>query len=213
MNSLFQPHFDLSTSNSHLRPLSIKTYCVSCNKNLGIINRPCVSLLTCGWQKFSRTPPWCTCDVWCTAQPLQLPRVANEHRFLAIWHPSLSEFASLKITNFHQLDLYLTPRLWRSRKIFDKRKLEFPGYHAPLNVRWSLEQNTSLYCKDGRTISKPTAALHLTSLCYIDTDWLIELRFYIPLHTKIGHFRDVPQANLLAWYGKTKPNTTKAPIQ
>jgi len=43
---------------------------------------------------------------------------------------------------------------------------------------------------------------------------LIELRFYIPLDTKIGHFGDVPQAklNLLAWYGKTKPNTTKAHI-
>jgi len=29
---------------------------------------------------------------------------------------------------------------------------------------------------------------------------------------KIGHFGDVPQANLLAWCGKTKPNTTKARI-
>jgi len=39
------------------------------------------------------------------------------------------------------------------------------------------------------------------------------LRFYIPLSQhKIGHFRDVPQANLLTWYGKTKPNTTKAHI-
>jgi len=25
----------------------------------------------------------------------------------------------------------------------------------------------------------------------------------------MGNFRDVPQANLLAWYGKTKPDTTK----
>jgi len=40
-------------------------------------------------------------------------------------------------------------------------------------------------------------------------DWVVIL-----CHTqnKIGHFRDVPQANLLAWYGKTKPNTTKAHI-
>ena len=29
---------------------------------------------------------------------------------------------------------------------------------------------------------------------------------------KIDHFGDVPQANLWAWYGKTKPNTTKAHI-
>jgi len=38
-------------------------------------------------------------------------------------------------------------------------------------------------------------------------DWVEASR-----HTqhKIGHFGDVPQANLLAWHGKTKPNTTKA---
>jgi len=45
----------------------------------------------------------------------------------------------------------------------------------------------------------------------IITDWLTELRFYVPLD-KLGHFGDVPQANLLAWYGKTKPNTIKAHI-
>ena len=33
-----------------------------------------------------------------------------------------------------------------------------------------------------------------------------------PTRHKTGHFGDVPQANLLAWYGKTKRNTTKARI-
>ena len=33
-----------------------------------------------------------------------------------------------------------------------------------------------------------------------------------PTRHKIGHFGDIPPANLLAWYGKTKPNTTKAHI-
>jgi len=28
----------------------------------------------------------------------------------------------------------------------------------------------------------------------------------------MDHFRDVLQANLLAWHGKTKPNTTKPHI-
>jgi len=41
---------------------------------------------------------------------------------------------------------------------------------------------------------------------------LIELWFYTSLDTKIDHIGDVPQANLLAWYGKTKPKTTKAHI-
>jgi len=33
-----------------------------------------------------------------------------------------------------------------------------------------------------------------------------------PTRHKTGHFGNVPKANLLAWYGKTKPNTTKAHI-
>ena len=41
-------------------------------------------------------------------------------------------------------------------------------------------------------------------------DWVKVLR---PIRHKIGHFGDVPQANVLAWYGKTKPNITKARIQ
>ena len=44
---------------------------------------------------------------------------------------------------------------------------------------------------------------------------------FMPRSTQIGHFGNIPQANLLAWYpqanllawyGKTKPNTTKARI-
>ena len=41
------------------------------------------------------------------------------------------------------------------------------------------------------------------------TDWVQVLR---PHWTQNMHFGDVLQANLLAWYRKTKPNTTKAPI-
>jgi len=40
-------------------------------------------------------------------------------------------------------------------------------------------------------------------------NWVKVLR---PTRHKIGHFADVHQANLLAWCGKTKPNTTKACI-
>jgi len=40
-------------------------------------------------------------------------------------------------------------------------------------------------------------------------DWVVVLR---PTQHKTGHFGDVPQANLLAWYGTTKPSTTKAHI-
>jgi len=47
----------------------------------------------------------------------------------------------------------------------------------------------------------------------ISTNVLIDCVVVLcPTRHKIGHFGDVPQANLLAWYGKTKPNTTKACI-
>ena len=41
------------------------------------------------------------------------------------------------------------------------------------------------------------------------TYWLLD-KVLRPTQHKTGHFGDVPQANLLAWYGKAKPNTTKA---
>jgi len=42
------------------------------------------------------------------------------------------------------------------------------------------------------------------------TDWLIAwVKVLHPTRDKIGHFGDIPQANLMALYGKAKPNTTK----
>jgi len=41
---------------------------------------------------------------------------------------------------------------------------------------------------------------------------LIELWFYALLYTKQVILETFPQANLLAWYGKTKPSATKAHI-
>jgi len=43
----------------------------------------------------------------------------------------------------------------------------------------------------------------------------LELQQVKVLHNtrhKIGQLRDIPQANPLAWYGKTEPNTTNARI-
>jgi len=41
---------------------------------------------------------------------------------------------------------------------------------------------------------------------------LILVKVLRPTQHRIGHFGDIAQANLLASYGKTKPNTTKAYI-
>ena len=51
-----------------------------------------------------------------------------------------------------------------------------------------------------------------TEYSTLETDWLIQLWFYVPLNTKWVISETFPQANLLAWYEKTKPNTTKACI-
>ena len=49
---------------------------------------------------------------------------------------------------------------------------------------------------------------------YIFSPTLIDwVKILCPTWHKIDHFRDVPQANLLAWYGKTKLNATKACIR
>jgi len=60
---------------------------------------------------------------------------------------------------------------------------------------------------------------------YVSLQWCLKHNYYArydrlidwvqvscPTRHKIGHFGNVPGANLLAWYGKTKPNTTKAHI-
>jgi len=66
-----------------------------------------------------------------------------------------------------------------------------------------------LECNDAARLIDGTI-LHFSLLTnYELIDWDKVLR---PTRHKIGHFRDVPQANLLASYGKTKPNTTKAHI-
>ena len=41
--------------------------------------------------------------------------------------------------------------------------------------------------------------------------WLLVKVLHPTQHTT-GHFGEIPQANLLAWYGKTTPNITKAHI-
>jgi len=62
-----------------------------------------------------------------------------------------------------------------------------------------------------RAWTKVLFCSEFTKTCHFKQK-LIELRFYIPSRHKIGHFGDVPHTNLFAWYGKTKPNTTKARI-
>jgi len=48
----------------------------------------------------------------------------------------------------------------------------------------------------------------------MDSSWLTDWSSVVlhPIRHKIGHFGDILQANFLAWYGKNKPNTTKAHI-
>jgi len=56
---------------------------------------------------------------------------------------------------------------------------------------------------------KSTHIPHTHSVIHISIHWVKVLH---PTRHNTGHFGDVPQANLLAWCGKTKPNTTKAHI-
>ena len=51
--------------------------------------------------------------------------------------------------------------------------------------------------------------MHWQSRELIVIDWVKVLH---PIAHKLGHFRDIPQINLLPSHGKTKPNRTKAHI-
>jgi len=68
--------------------------------------------------------------------------------------------------------------------------------------------------KIGKHLGKVTGNKQYTGTVFRDwlTDWVMVL--YCTQH-KIGHFGAIPQANLLAWYGKTKTNneSTHLPIE
>ena len=68
-----------------------------------------------------------------------------------------------------------------------------------------------LYCTLTFTYNTPWLSRRLSRSINESMNWLL-VKVLHPTQHKIGHFGDVPQANLLAWYGKTKPNTTKTHI-
>jgi len=73
----------------------------------------------------------------------------------------------------------------------------------------SLRTNMSFLLQSSRCLPGDSVQAHNTDklCCY----WLL-VKVLSSTRNKIGHFRDVRQANLLAWYGKRKPSTTKAYI-
>ena len=84
--------------------------------------------------------------------------------------------------------------------------MDHAGFGCCLNVR-SLGHSGGIIA--GKVFEMETATAQ--QACWA-SDWLIKLLH--PTQHKTGHdFGDVPQANLLARYGKTKPNTTKAHIR
>jgi len=98
---------------------------------------------------------------------------------------------------------------------------EFSVYYFVLflsSKHWQVLRIFAAWYVVDSAVTKKHFAKYTTEARY-DARWtqwswtlLIELWFYVPTRHKIGHFGDVPQANLLAWYRKTKPNTTKARI-
>jgi len=90
----------------------------------------------------------------------------------------------------------------------------FPLKIVPLHTGIWTPSNT---CFHGPTRVSPQPKRHLNQFnrfCRLTT--VRDSCGFTVLHLTpytIGHFGDVPQANLLAWYGKTKPNTTKAHIR
>jgi len=68
---------------------------------------------------------------------------------------------------------------------------------------------STLYCTSAGRSTVSAKHTHRPPRVMYCTDSVVVL---CSTQHKIGHFGGVPQANLSAWYGKTKPNTTKARI-
>jgi len=106
--------------------------------------------------------------------------------------------------------LHLAPYIWSSwcqHLTTDFLKAGCPSCHSTNSVKTLKAKNAFLILtqRNWKSETKKTSACN--NLCRID--WVMVLH---PTRHKIGHFGDDLQANLLAWYRKTEPNTTKAHI-
>ena len=79
--------------------------------------------------------------------------------------------------------------------------------HESLVVKITIKMSVKRHSSNNEKMSYTSSEYTKT------TDWFIDwIQVLCPTRHKMGHFGDVLQVNLLAWYGKTKPNATKAHI-
>ena len=120
------------------------------------------------------------------------------------WFSQCHSFAFSQKGTFSSCDLELWPTTltYKATKTWRRRTNMLNIY---IKRRFSCEHTEHAY-----------TAGRLQYLDHRVTDirsWLVDwVKVLCPTQHKTGHFGDVSQANLLALYGKTKPNTTKAHI-
>jgi len=135
------------------------------------------------------------------------------HQLLNVWTDEEKTNSFHRCSYFHQPTTRwqqpTTAACSSNLSVFDTQSHDFPAsVHPPT---WTA------HCAGYVQIapichSNPTHnATHTINLCatsMLFKDWSL-IKVLHPTQHKIGHFGDVPQANLLAWYGKTKNNTEK----
>ena len=89
-----------------------------------------------------------------------------------------------------------------------------PGYACLVNQNSAKNVMQFRHVKQNKIWPKKDPRKQVSMLCGCHSwCWLIDwVKVLHPTSHKIGNFSDVPQAYLLAWYGKTKSNTTNAYI-
>jgi len=98
-------------------------------------------------------------------------------------------------------NMYNTKFKYQHKDLLDISTEEHTDWNHPL-VMWCCWLNNKT-----QPIRKPVPLITKGSL--LEDWWSCGFTSY---STQNRSFRRRPQANLLAWYGKTKPNTTKAHI-
>jgi len=131
------------------------------------------------------------------------------NHFIVVLYSHTSHFINSNIYRYHSNHqftcYYRTVQQWISKP-------------ASLNACTKRARPLPLWIKKKHcTESEATCLMYIVGslvMCLLLLiDWLIDCIVVLrPTRHKIDHFGDIPEDKLLAWHGKTSPNTTKAHI-
>jgi len=154
--------------------------------------------------------------LWCLTANSSQKQISKQY---------VQEYAQIHVLFGHKWLIYNTDWLWKFVRITTMQTNEqllymVPATSKPLSfwnkVAYFLQLFAAVHCSRWDWKAPELVCVHLKTTKHScnemnvtkQTDWV---KVFRPTRHKIRQFfGDVPWANLLGWYEKTKPNTTKA---